>query len=61
MDPLQDCEVTCPFCFQTFLVAAPAVDSLPVSVDYDCEVCCRPMLLHFELEDETVTATADAQ
>ena len=59
MDPQQTCEVTCPFCFQLFEVAAPPIDTLPATVDYDCEICCRPVLLHFDLDAETVTATAE--
>ncbi|MCH2061729.1 MAG: CPXCG motif-containing cysteine-rich protein [Verrucomicrobiales bacterium] len=37
--------VTCPSCFETFGVAAPPVDELPADLDYDCEVCCRPMMI----------------
>lgn len=39
--------VTCPSCFETFEVAAPAPEETPAEVDYDCEVCCRPMLIRF--------------
>lgn len=39
--------VTCPSCFQTFEVPAPALSELPAEHDYDCEICCRPMILHF--------------
>jgi len=37
--------VTCPSCFETFGIAAPSVDELPADLDYDCEVCCRPMMI----------------
>ncbi len=37
--------MTCPSCFETFGVAAPPVDELPADLDYDCEVCCRPMMI----------------
>lgn len=40
--------VTCPSCFESFEVAAPALAELPCDVDYDCEVCCRPMRIYFE-------------
>ena len=39
--------VTCPTCFEVFELAAPASDELPAEWDYDCEVCCRPMLIVF--------------
>lgn len=40
--------VTCPSCFESFEVAAPALTELPCDVDYDCEVCCRPMRIYFD-------------
>jgi len=40
-------EVTCPTCFEVFEVAVPYPDEMPTEVDYDCEVCCRPMLIVF--------------
>lgn len=46
--------VTCPSCFEVFEVAAPSPGELPAEWDYDCEVCCRPMLIMFsELGGET--------
>lgn len=50
--------VTCPSCFQEFEVPAPWPDETPCDVDYDCEVCCRPMRIWFELDDGEVTGTA---
>lgn len=41
--------VTCPACFEDFEVASPALAELPCDVDYDCEICCRPMRIYFEL------------
>ena len=43
--------VTCPTCFEVFEVAAPGLGELPAEWDYDCEVCCRPMVLTV-FEDE---------
>jgi hypothetical protein len=42
--------VTCPSCFQTFEVAGPAAEECPTEWDYDCEVCCRPMVIAFTCE-----------
>jgi hypothetical protein len=38
-------EVMCPSCGERFLVAVPARSECPAVLDYDCEVCCRPLLL----------------
>ena len=51
-------DVTCPSCFQDFSVPAPYVDELPADVDYDCEICCRPMTISFSLEDDEIIAEA---
>lgn len=50
--------VTCPACFQVFEVAAPWPDETPCDVDYDCEICCHPMRILFEVEDGEVIAAA---
>jgi len=51
--------VTCPSCFETFEVPLPHPSETPCQVDYDCEVCCRPMLVSFEAdEDGEVSAWA---
>lgn len=50
--------VTCPYCYQVFQVASPPLSELPADVDYDCEICCRPMRIAFETEDGEVDAFA---
>ncbi|MBT7958536.1 MAG: CPXCG motif-containing cysteine-rich protein [Akkermansiaceae bacterium] len=47
--------VTCPSCFELFDVALPPAQECPCEVDYDCEVCCRPMVIAF------YDGTADAK
>ncbi len=42
--------VQCPTCFEWFEVAVPSPEELPAEVDYDCEVCCRPMVIAFDRE-----------
>ena len=64
------CTVTCPTCFETFSVRGPtpgemtaqtsAKGEAPVQWDYDCEVCCRPMVIHFYLDEGAVYAEAVA-
>jgi hypothetical protein len=44
--------VICPACFEEFGVTPPSPDELPAEWDYDCEVCCRPMLIVFEDDGE---------
>lgn len=51
--------VTCPTCFEVFDVPTPPPSETPSEVDYDCEVCCRPMLIHFY--EEVGEVVADAQ
>ncbi len=38
-------EVQCPSCFEFFTVAVPPAGECPAELDYDCEVCCRPMII----------------
>jgi len=54
------CDVTCPTCFQVFSVPGPAPSELPTQWDYDCEICCRPMLIHFHLDGDEIFAEASA-
>lgn len=45
--------VQCPTCFEWFEVALPHGPSEmagSVELDYDCEVCCRPMVILIDAE-----------
>lgn len=37
--------VSCPSCGEEFEVAVPPLEECPARLDYDCEVCCRPMVI----------------
>ena len=50
--------VTCPSCFEVFEVAVPPPSELPADLDYDCEICCRPMSISVSVEDGEVFAEA---
>ena len=50
--------VTCPSCFQVFEVAVPDIGSLPTELDYDCEICCRPMFIQIDMDGDEVYADA---
>ncbi|MEM9479277.1 MAG: CPXCG motif-containing cysteine-rich protein [Verrucomicrobiota bacterium] len=57
--PMTDlADVVCPTCFETFSIPAPSVAEVPCEVDYDCEVCCRPMLVAFFEDAGEVVAEA---
>ena len=38
-------EVRCPSCGEVFAVPIPPSTECPAQLDYDCEVCCRPMVI----------------
>ena len=42
--------VQCPTCFEYFEVVSPGFGELPAELDYDCEICCRPMVIVFDAE-----------
>ncbi|MEM9281801.1 MAG: CPXCG motif-containing cysteine-rich protein [Verrucomicrobiota bacterium] len=50
--------VICPACFETFEVASLPPSECPTEIDYDCEICCRPMVIAFDLEFGDVSAEA---
>ena len=40
--------VMCPACGEYFEVAGPGLAEIPAEWDYDCEICCRPMVILFD-------------
>ena len=50
--------VSCPACFETFEIAVPCAGELPADLDYDCEICCRPMMIFVSGEQGEVRAEA---
>ena len=50
--------VTCPTCFEVFEVPSPPPSETPCEVDYDCEICCRPLVIAFFEEDGSASALA---
>jgi len=46
--PSRFATVICPSCSQQFQIAVPPLDELPAELDYDCEVCCRPMVIRID-------------
>ena len=37
--------VTCPTCFEVFEVVIDDSGESTFQMDYDCEICCRPMTI----------------
>lgn len=56
--PMHTTPVTCPSCFQEFEVPAPSFAEVPCDVDYDCEICCRPLRILFEEAEGEVFGSA---
>jgi len=45
---MDESSVQCPTCGEYFSVVGPSWEELPAEWDYDCEICCRPMILVFD-------------
>ena len=55
---METISVTCPTCFEGFDVPTPAPGEFPTELDYDCEVCCRPMIISVTEEEGEILAEA---
>jgi len=57
---METAPVTCPSCFEVFEFALPDASEVPCELDYDCEVCCRPLVVECWLgwDENTVEAAA---
>ncbi len=44
MNLIEDIEVACPFCGESFAIAADTEGGSYVTIE-DCAVCCRPMTI----------------
>ena len=52
-------EVQCPSCFEFFAVPVPPPAECPTDLGYDCEVCCRPMVLSVDQEGQVQARSID--
>lgn len=48
--------ITCPTCFESFEILSPPPSELPTEIDYDCEICCSPMMIEFLQIDQKIEA-----
>jgi hypothetical protein len=51
---------TCPYCWQEISMLLDLSVEAQTYVE-DCEVCCRPILIHYETEDEVLVAFGASQ
>jgi hypothetical protein len=51
--------VQCPTCFEWFEVPEPPAAERPCQLDYDCEICCRPMVIDFDADGASARGLAD--
>jgi hypothetical protein len=51
--------VQCPSCGEHFSVPLPSAAECPTQLDYDCEVCCRPMVIVIDEEGGVIALGAD--
>ena len=52
-------DVQCPSCFEWFSFTLPPEEERVGEVDYDCEVCCRPMMIVFSAEGACAVSIED--
>jgi hypothetical protein len=51
----EDCQITCPHCWQQFSIRLDVSVSGQTFV-YDCEVCCNPLEVQYYVEDGRVVS-----
>lgn len=49
--------VNCPTCGEEFAIPGIAPEDFGQEIDYDCEICCRPMIIEVG-EDGSLSARA---
>ena len=54
---------TCPYCWERISMILDCTEYTEYEVEYieDCEVCCRPIMLHFRFDDQEQLITFDTQ
>jgi len=56
----QTLEISCPSCGEGFAVPTPPPNEVPCLIDYDCEICCRPLQIQISEEDGEIWAESQA-
>ena len=50
----EDCFINCPYCLESIEIRIDLTGGQNQSLTYDCEVCCRPIILQCEINDDGV-------
>ena len=50
----EDCFVNCPYCLENIKVRIDLTGGRNQFLTYDCEVCCRPIILQCEIHADGV-------
>ena len=51
--------VYCPSCGEEFAIPGVAPEDFGQEIDYDCEVCCRPMVIEVGEEGDLFARSLD--
>ena len=51
-----DYSFNCPHCFETISIRIDITGGKRQRFTYDCEVCCRPIVIELEIEDGEVSS-----
>ncbi len=52
--------ILCPTCFEVFEIVLPPFSEIPAELDYDCEVCCSPMIIDLLRNGNEITVQSRA-
>ena len=53
-------KILCPTCFEVFEIVPPPLSEIPVELDYDCEVCCSPLIIDLFRNGDEMTVESRA-
>ena len=45
----EDCFINCPYCTESISIKIDLTGGQNQSLTYDCEVCCRPIIIRVEI------------
>ncbi len=48
----EDCFINCPYCLESIEIRVDLTGGQNQFLNYDCEVCCRPITLQVEINDD---------
>jgi hypothetical protein len=57
---LEESEITCPYCWETIVIELDLSAGSQVYTE-DCQVCCRPIVVHLRVADDGEGFEVDAR